>query len=389
MSAQRDWLVQSTKRLHPRIDLNGSNPAKFTQKGWESRFLRIFIAPWSEELLKNRLFQKPTSNNEDNLWIWSLFKQRCDALGIEANTIDYFDGEGSDSSFMALGRIFTRFRAWNWIVDSMRETGLTPRVLLQSEPFVTSPNMYVNIDSLYGKFTKVLYSCKLGRTLFARKSFRRILCNQTVDSVGFLQPHWALGNQLNQKYFAKDGRSFLVMMLRNKIPVLPYKELYSARISAVNYFGRTGDFALYGEGWTRRTFYPRLLHARSVDACYKGILQSREEYLATMSNYTFAICFENCSVDGYVTERIFDCMSVGTIPIYLGAPDISAYVPESCFVNAARFESPYKLHRFLTSLEPDRIQAYKENIARFMNSSNFDRFRASQFSEHLVNLATR
>ena len=38
--------------------------------------------------------------------------------------------------------------------------------------------------------------------------------------------------------------------------------------------------------------------------------------------YMFSIAMENCEVPGYFTEKVLDCFATGTIPIYLGDPDI-------------------------------------------------------------------
>ena len=51
-----------------------------------------------------------------------------------------------------------------------------------------------------------------------------------------------------------------------------------------------------------------------------------------LTNFRFNICPENMDAPGYVTEKIFDAYSSGTIPIYhgdLGHPEISILNPES------------------------------------------------------------
>ena len=41
-----------------------------------------------------------------------------------------------------------------------------------------------------------------------------------------------------------------------------------------------------------------------------------------LCDYMFSIAMENCEVTGYFTEKVLDCFATGTIPIYLGDPDI-------------------------------------------------------------------
>lgn len=55
---------------------------------------------------------------------------------------------------------------------------------------------------------------------------------------------------------------------------------------------------------------------------------SVEDKLGTLRHFRFALCFENCVFPGYVTEKVFDCFLSGCVPIYLGAPDITDFIPK-------------------------------------------------------------
>jgi hypothetical protein len=56
--------------------------------------------------------------------------------------------------------------------------------------------------------------------------------------------------------------------------------------------------------------------------------------LATLREYKFAICYENCALPGYITEKIIDCFVAGVIPIYRGAPDVSHHIPAKAYLSA-------------------------------------------------------
>jgi hypothetical protein len=45
------------------------------------------------------------------------------------------------------------------------------------------------------------------------------------------------------------------------------------------------------------------------------------------------------AMNGYITEKIFDCLYAGTIPLYLGALDISKYIPSTVYVDCRKFSS--------------------------------------------------
>jgi hypothetical protein len=61
-----------------------------------------------------------------------------------------------------------------------------------------------------------------------------------------------------------------------------------------------------------------------VDLFGRGIrpFDRKEDVL---NDYMFSITIENTSYETYWTEKILDCFATGTIPIYLGAPDIGNY----------------------------------------------------------------
>ena len=62
------------------------------------------------------------------------------------------------------------------------------------------------------------------------------------------------------------------------------------------------NFDLFGVHWDKCHFN-----------CYKGYAPSK----ATLKNYKFCICFENITnVNGYISEKIFDCLQYGCVPIY-------------------------------------------------------------------------
>ena len=66
--------------------------------------------------------------------------------------------------------------------------------------------------------------------------------------------------------------------------------------------------------------------------------------LKIISEYKFTIAFENSIVNDYVTEKFYEPLLVGSIPIYMGAPNIDDYSPSSdAFINVNDFFSPKEL----------------------------------------------
>ena len=119
---------------------------------------------------------------------------------------------------------------------------------------------------------------------------------------------------------------------------------------------------------------------------WQGAAASKAEVL---SRYTFAICFENMMLDRWITEKIFDCFFAGTIPIYLGAPDITRWVPEDCFIDMRRFTGYPELDMYLKDLSPLQIQAYRTAARDYLRSGAFAPFTKEAFGDLLAEIVHR
>jgi hypothetical protein len=132
--------------------------------------------------------------------------------------------------------------------------------------------------------------------------------------------------------------------------------------------------------WQRVRPVPVLLTARRV---YKGTVPSK---LEALSRDTFSISFENLVIDGWVTEKIFDCFAVGTIPVYWGARDIEELVDPDAFIDMRKFADYGELGRFLKSLGPREIERYRESGREFLRSERFVPFTKQAFTERLARI---
>ena len=75
------------------------------------------------------------------------------------------------------------------------------------------------------------------------------------------------------------------------------------------------------------------------------------EFHAFLSKYKFNIAFENAICDGYMTEKLFRPLIIGSIPIYLGSPSVLDWLPnENSAIFASDFSGPKELAHFLNDL---------------------------------------
>ena len=173
-----------------------------------------------------------------------------------------------------------------------------------------------------------------------------------------------------------EQRKLLVNISGNKFASHP-NELYTARRSAIRYFEQhlPADFDLYGTGWNDRkidsAFYPS----------YRGSPKFKWDVLP---RYRFALCYENSCESGYVTEKIFDCLRSGCVPVYWGAPNIVKYVDEEVFIDRRRFHSNAELAQYLASVDENKYCRFQEAIRRYLSSDRFEAFLPRAFAANLI-----
>lgn len=155
-------------------------------------------------------------------------------------------------------------------------------------------------------------------------------------------------------------------------------ELYLERLEAVAYFGDRDGFDLYGRGWDRPTPGADAETSGAIQAAYRGELPPLDK-AATLGRYRFSLCFENTAFPGYITEKVFDCLVAGNIPIYLGAPDIERYVPRDCFVDFRSFGSYPALETFMRSMTAEEAAVYQEAGSEFLASPEAQKYTIPAF----------
>jgi len=102
--------------------------------------------------------------------------------------------------------------------------------------------------------------------------------------------------------------------------------------------------------------YGRFLKNRA----WTKVDEGRPTKLTTMARYKFCLALENALEIDYVTEKFFDPLLVGTIPVYRGAPNIYQFAPgENAFINADEFSGPDELAAYLKKLDHDN-EAYRQ-----------------------------
>ena len=127
--------------------------------------------------------------------------------------------------------------------------------------------------------------------------------------------------------------------------------------SNINRSGRDG-FAADLESHIGLDSYGRFLNNKTLAGPDRGA----ETKIETIENYPFCIAFENSVCEDYVTEKLYDPLWAGSVPIYLGAPNAADFAPAGSFIDVSDFRDARELASYLKHLleTPAEYQAYHE-----------------------------
>lgn len=354
--------------------------------------ITVFIDPVTHHFLNNELFNQSSAHNIDNahapyFYLRDLFRSK----GIEVHTADFLvRGEKANkiNVYFSLG-----------IVENYKHLAKRDDVVLSGiftfEAPIVQPSAYKELKTASKYFKRVFsYASAEALTRFGCSGLR------------FHKFHIPYAyERIFEDLWSKRDRKFLNLLNYNRLPRRSWHELYTERLRALEFFSRFGEIDLYGMGWDRapyrvgETWIPTTLtrihrHIREhvplvrmhpyekvIRKVYRGMAKSKYQ---TQSNYAFTICYENMMLLGWLNENIFDCFLVGSIPIYLGPPDVTDYVPADCFIDKRQFATYAELRSFLKSLSEKDIQTYKENARDYLASEKFKPFRKESFAEIFV-----
>lgn len=194
--------------------------------------------------------------------------------------------------------------------------------------------------------------------------FKRIYTwdDDLVDDKKFFKFYYPVLKPMADQIPSFQEKKLLTFMFSNKKSKHP-KQLYTERENVIKFFEDKpkGDFEFYGQAWRKKG--------------YKNYRGEPKDKLSTMKNYRFSICYENMgNVKGYITEKIFDSFAAGCVPIYLGATNVTDYIPKNCFIDRRAFKNHEELYEFLKNMDEATYNGYIENIRQFLKSDQAQLF---------------
>lgn len=125
--------------------------------------------------------------------------------------------------------------------------------------------------------------------------------------------------------------------------------------SSINVSGREGfveELACH----IRIDSYGRFMNNRKIEVPDLG----QDTKIAIIGGYRFCLGMENSILPDYVTEKMFDPLRAGSVPVYFGAPNAAEFVPEHSYIDATAHGGPRGLADYLNHLieTPEEYQTY-------------------------------
>ena len=194
---------------------------------------------------------------------------------------------------------------------------------------------------------------------------------------------------------------FCVMIASNKALLRPNpRNLHDRGVVAIRFFEQPAPdgWALFGLGWDIRAVGPghlgriaKRLHewrrrlvpgSAAAFPSWRGTVDRKHEVL---DRARFSICYENSrGSPGYLSEKIFDCLTSGCVPIYIGTTHARPPIPEDCFIDGDQFDSPQEMLAYIERIDAGHFAMYQQCIREFLASDEVQRFTNAHWCETLV-----
>lgn len=232
-------------------------------------------------------------------------------------TPDTWDGSSVDA-----------FIAWDKPpAEVYRRVGNVPKILVTFEPTVVHPS---NWDTAL---------------------------HDLFDAVITWHDGWAWGAKYHKLHFPLPAecpplsplpfaeRKLLTHMSSNKRSSI-VGELYSMRAHAIDWFVQHAPdaFTYYGVG------YPPA----------PGYGGTPEHKADVYPQYRFALVIENEAAPGWITEKFYDCIRCGVVPVYYGAPNIARTVDPAAYINLRAYRGYGALLEDLRAMDEPTWQGYRD-----------------------------
>jgi glycosyltransferase involved in cell wall biosynthesis len=358
----------STTAAHSLGNATSSNGAQASNR--KSPAIRVFLDPFTKHFYGNELFDpKSRYNRDDAHRPWFRLKERLNQRGVSIDTADYLEGAQRENGRGA--NVYVSFG----VHDTYRSLVDREDVLLNAfylfEVVVVDPAMY-NATPELAKHFRTIYtwssSEKLRPFVPNVPPMKKYRIPMPFDHV--IEPHWSRGD-----------RNGIIIVNSNKRAVLAESELYTERLRALKHFAPSGAIDLWGRLWDKGLGDNEAEFGEAVRATWRGPVDDKYD---AMSRYKYSICYENMILEGWITEKLFDCLYSGVVPIYLGAPDIAEAVDPACYIDAREFANYAEMQKYLDSVSDADYERFRMAGRDYLASAQYQQFSPDGFADRFI-----
>lgn len=358
---------------------------------------KVLIRPTFHDWCGNRLFTDGTSWQGLYRGAFSGWKEKAMALGIQIDTWDQAPLETCDllwfidlpTSRIEFERIRSRLRPGTPIVLQVFESpAIAPFGLMSAnrtevsavvtyEFPISSPSVPKNFH--YHLPVPIIWP--VNNPPFSQRKGLLMCYSNRVS--GF----WAIRQP------GLPGLPFFGRMLAGwKYPLpllaeLSLGDLYRERSAVAREAERymPGFLDVFGPGWNGEQISWCPLYSNRPYRCWRGNAKVSKHELS--AEYRFVIAYENFrGRRGYISEKIFDALQAGSVPVYLGEERIAEVVPRESFVDARNFRTRRELLAYLQSCPEAEWSEMREAGQRFLRSPAFRSFTDAAFAERMTDV---
>lgn len=163
-------------------------------------------------------------------------------------------------------------------------------------------------------------------------------------------------------------------------------ELYSRRRQLARTADREfpGLLDVFGPGWRGEPAgWVHKLARPKPFACAKGALPVKKDEL--LPRYRFCVAFENAVADvGYISEKVFDALLAGVVPIYLGDARVAKHIDPACYVDATKFATDRALLAFIRACPEAEWRRMRDAGRVYVHSESAKKFQSEAFAARMT-----
>jgi hypothetical protein len=307
------------------------------------------LIPPNPDHLNNKIFYKKYHRDNGNVFFQNL-KDSLLTKGISLNTIDFYDNE-KKIDFVLFFRLENQV---SFIKNILLRNNNTKFIYFAMEP----PNIAKTHTFYFLKNWKFDRIFTWNDDLIIGDITKTLFYSQDLDFVN-----------VSFKQFKQKKRKIAAIFSYKKSNNT--KSNYTQRINLIKKLASYNLIDLYGYGWEN-------CEDPIIRKIYKGQAVSKSDVL---NRYMFCLAMENSCYKNYITEKILDPISIGSFPIYFGAPNIYEFFSKNLVMNSINSD---EIELFINNFNDQSIEEFLISRNSYILDFKNSHFNAKKQTDYIA-----